>query len=372
MRPSNARVALTLTTVASLALGVLALTGQLSPRSNGGGRAVIASLAPAAPPNTPPDARTRTSRPPRGDPAPPAPPLAPRSPSDGRDAPDPFLLDDVGQWVLYSTQVGFLNVPVATTTDLEHWSSPVDALPELPTWATWGRTWAPGVIPRPGGFVLYFAARSTATGGQCIGAAIATTPTGPFASSSTAPLVCQPELGGSIDPHPFVHDDGSAYLTWKADGNAIGRTSQLFAQRLGHDGLTLEGHATPLLRNDAAWETPLIENPALVRLERQYVLLYSGGWWESDGYATGYATCDSPLGPCTKIMTERPLHASDHEVAGPGGACIVTGPAGDMWLAHHAWTPGMVGYGAGGARSLRFATLQWDHGRLTVGGAASH
>ena len=165
-------------------------------------------------------------------------------------------------------------------------------------------------------------------------------PTGPFASPAPRPLVCQPELGGSIDPHPFVDDDGTAYLTWKADGNAIGGTSQLFAQRLGHDGLTLEGDAIPLLRNDAAWETPLIENPALVRLEGRYVLLYSGGWWESDGYATGYATCDSPLGPCTKVTTERPLHASDHEVAGPGGACTSPAPAGDMWLAHHGWTPG--------------------------------
>jgi hypothetical protein len=299
---------------------------------------------------------------------PPRAPLAPRPPADGRDAPDPFLLDDGNRWVLYSTQVGLANVPVATTPDLATWSAPTDALPELPAWAEWGRTWAPGVLRRPGDFVLYFAARSRATGGQCIGAATSTSATGPFISTSLEPLVCQPELGGSIDPHPFVDTDGAAYLLWKADGNAIGRPSTLFSQRLRSDGLALEGGPAPLLHNDAAWEAPLVENPALVSVGGRYVLLYSGGWWESAGYATGYATCDSPLGPCAKVTTERPLHANGGGVAGPGGACVITGPAGDLWLAHHGWTQGAVGYGSGGARSLHFTALQWDGTRLTLHG----
>jgi hypothetical protein len=104
-------------------------------------------------------------------------------------------------------------------------------------------------------------------------------------------------------------------------------------------------------RNGAAWEAPLIENPALVRIDGRYVLLYSGGWWESDGYATGYATCDSPLGPCAKATTRHPLHTSDSKGLGPGGACVITAPVGDIWLAHHAWTPGAIGYRHGGARS---------------------
>jgi beta-xylosidase len=294
--------------------------------------------------------------------------LAPRPPGDGRDAPDPFLLEDGHRWVLYSTQVGFANIPVATAPDLASWSTPLDALPELPAWAEWGHTWAPGVLRRPGGFVLYFyfAARSRTTGRQCIGAGTSTSATGPFTTTSSEPLVCQPELGGSIDPHPFVDTDGTAYLLWKADGNAIGRASALFSQRLRPDGLALEGQATPLLHNDAAWEAPLIENPALVRVDGRYALLYSGGWWEFDDYATGYATCDSPLGPCTKVTTKRPLHTSDSGVAGPGGACVITGPAGDMWLAHHAWTAGAVGYPSGGSRSLHFAALRWDGSRLAV------
>jgi beta-xylosidase len=373
MRPTRAIAALTLTIITCI-IGVVGITAIAG---GGGGEtirvsqnATIATLVvdatPAAhalsPSGTP---RTDHRSPVRERRSPPQ-SLAPRPPADGRDAPDPFLLEDENRWVLYTTQVGLTNVPVATTPDLTTWSAATDALPQLPAWAQWGHTWAPGVLQRPGGFVLYFAARSRATGRQCIGAATSTSATGPFTSTSPEPLACQPELGGSIDPHPFVDADGTTYLLWKADGNAIGARSTLFSQRLRPDGMALEGQPTPLLHNDAAWEAPLIENPAFVRLGGRYVLLYSGGWWESDGYATGYATCDSPLGPCAKVTTKRPLHASDSEVAGPGGACVITSPAGEMWLAHHAWTPGAIGYGASGARSLRFAVLRWDGSRLAI------
>ena len=369
MQPTRAIAALTFALIASGA-GIAGITGF----TGGGSDAAVrtsdpASAAPLARKATP---ETRATTPAATSPAvpPPPEPLAPRPPADGRDAPDPFLVEDGDRWVLYSTQVGLLNVPVATTPDLVTWSAPTDALPVLPAWVEWGRTWAPGVLRRPGNFVLYFAARSRATGGQCIGAATSTSATGPFTSTSLEPLVCQPELGGSIDPHPFVDTDGTAYLLWKADGNAIGRPSTLFSQRLRSDGLALEGQATPLLHNDAAWEAPLVENPALVRVGGRYVLLYSGGWWESAGYATGYATCDSPLGPCAKVTTAHPLHTSGGGVAGPGGASVITGPAGDLWLAHHGWTHGAVGYGSGGARSLHFTSLRWDGTRLAVHGPA--
>jgi beta-xylosidase len=292
--------------------------------------------------------------------------LAPQPPADGRDAPDPAVVHDGDQWALFSTQVGFLNIPVAVSDDLREWSQPVDALPVLPAWAEWGRTWAPGVFRRDNGFVLYFVAKSRALGLQCIGAATAHAIEGPYTSRAPEPLVCQPHLGGSIDPQPFVDSDGTAYLLWKADANAIGQTSQLFAQRLQPDGLALAGGPVSLLRSDAGWEQPLIENPALLAADGAYLLLYSGGCWESGGYATGYAICDTPLGPCVKKTTDQPLLASARDEAGTGGASVVTGPAGDHWLAYHAWTPGTIGYDNGGARSVRFTSLNWDDKQLVV------
>jgi len=79
------------------------------------------------------------------------------------------------------------------------------------------------------------------SGRQCIGVAASPTASGPFASTATEPLVCQTHPGGSIDPHPFIDTEGTAFLLWKADGNAIGQPSTLFAQRLTPDGLALAG-----------------------------------------------------------------------------------------------------------------------------------
>jgi beta-xylosidase len=288
-------------------------------------------------------------------------PLAPAPPVDQRDAPDPFVLADDDRYVLYSTQVGFNNVPVATSRDLRDWSAPGDALPVLPAWAAWGRTWAPGVTRIGDSYVLYFTALHQGYGRQCIGAATSAAAHGPFTPTAAEPLVCQTHLGGSIDPYPFRHPDGTPYLLWKADGNAIGQPSTLFAQGLTPDGLALVGEPAALITSGAEWERPLIENPAMVVADQTFVLLYSGGWWESDGYAVGYATCDTPLGPCTKATVTEPLLATAGDEAGPGGACVVTGPAGDHWLAYHAWTAGAVGYEpSGGVRSLRFASLTWS------------
>jgi beta-xylosidase len=178
--------------------------------------------------------------------------------------------------------------------------------------------------------------------------------------------VCQPDLGGSIDPQPFVDRDGTVYLMWKADANAIGETSQLFAQPLRPDGLALTGNPVALLRSDAGWEQPLIENPALLAVDGSYLLLYSGGWWKSAGYATGYAICHTPLGPCQKHTTQQPILAGTGDQAGTGGASVITGPRGDHWLAYHAWRPDAIGYHNGGTRSLHFATLTWKAGQLLV------
>jgi beta-xylosidase len=293
-------------------------------------------------------------------------PLTPAPPPDRRDTPDPFILADGGRYLLYSTQAGSHNVPVANSPDLRHWSPPSDALPQLPAWAAWGRTWAPGVTRLGARYLLYFAAHDRRSGRQCIGVAASASATGPFLSQAPDPLICQTHLGGSIDPHPYVDADDSAFLLWKADGNAIGQASTLFAQRLRPDGLGLTGQPVTLLSSDAAWEQPLIENPALIHSGRSYLLVYSGGWWESADYAIGYATCDTPLGPCTKATVDGPLLASGGDQAGPGGACLVTGPAGDQWLAYHAWTPGAIGYDHGGTRSLRFASLESPDGRPVV------
>ena len=72
-----------------------------------------------------------------------------------RDFPDPFVLAAPGgRYFAYGTQTGDLNLQVMESPDLTRWEHRGDALPQLPQWASRGRTWAPAVLERDGGYVL--------------------------------------------------------------------------------------------------------------------------------------------------------------------------------------------------------------------------
>ena len=286
-----------------------------------------------------------------------------RPPLHPADFPDPHVLRVGSTYYAYGSNTGGLNVQVMRSSDRERWEHLGDALPQLPTWARAGRTWSPSTLARGDRFVLYYVAWEPRSNRQAISAASAADPAGPFVDTSTRPLVFQLERGGSIDPSPFVDDDGTAYLLWKSDDNALHRPSSLFAQRLSDDGLSLVGDATELLRHDGRWERPLIEAPSLVKAHGAYFLFYSANWWESPNYTIGYATAPSVLGPYRKRTRRRPWLSSGVTAAGPGGQEFFTDPEGGWWMAYHAWTPGTVGYAAGGARSLRIAPVQFDKRR---------
>jgi beta-xylosidase len=286
------------------------------------------------------------------------------------DFPDPFVLVAGERYFAYGTQTGDLNVQVMVSADLGRWEHLGDALPELPAWAERGRTWAPAAVLRPetAGVVLYYAVRHREAGRQAISVATAADPAGPFVDASDGPLLFQADRGGSIDPSPFVDADGRPYLVWKSDENALRRPSSLWGAPLRADGLALAGPPVELLRHDAAWERPLVEAPSLVRTgERAYVLFYSGGWWESAGYAVGWATGPAPLGPFRKETVDGPWLASMPGMAGPGGAEVFADVEGEWRIAFHAWTPPRVGYAAGGRRALWIEPLGFDDGRPRLG-----
>jgi beta-xylosidase len=284
------------------------------------------------------------------------------------DFPDPFVLRDGNTYWAYGTNSGGRNVQVLRSTDLIHWDPAGDALPELPGWVRPGLTWAPAVLARTGGYVLYVTVRYAGTGRQALMVARADRPAGPFVPVGTGPLVFQQDLGGSIDPSTFVDADGQAYLLWKADANAVHQPSSLWGQALSPDGLALPGEPAELLSFDAPWERPLIEAPSLVRAGDRYLLFYSGGWWSSAGYAVGYATAEHPLGPWHKATDGQPWFASDSGVAGPGGQEFFTDVGDDLWMAYHGWAPGNVGYKTGGKRRLHLARVDIVDGHPVVGG----
>ena len=287
-------------------------------------------------------------------------------PVDDRDFPDPFVLRLGSTYYAYATNAGGANVQVMRSADLTGWEALPDALPVLPSWAGPGRTWAPAVLPRGDRYLLYYTVREPTSDRQCVSVATARTPAGPFAGG-TGPLVFQLERGGSIDPSPFVDPDGTAYLLWKSDDNAFERPSSLWGQPLSADGLALSGTPTELLRHDRDWERPLIEAPAMVCVDGVYYLFYSARWWESADYAVGYAIALAPLGPFLKVTNTRPWMMTGGPAAGPGGQELFRHADGALWMAYHGWTPGRVGYGVGGARSLRLSRLVFAGGRPTVG-----
>ncbi|GAB4208554.1 MAG: glycoside hydrolase family 43 protein [Roseiflexaceae bacterium] len=261
------------------------------------------------------------------------------NPVINQDFPDPDTLKVGDTYYAYATNTGGTNIPAASSRDLVAWQPLGEALPALPAWAEPGFTWAPEATALPdGGVVLYFTARDAQSQRQCIGAATASAPEGPFAPASDQPLICQRDQGGSIDPAAFTDSDGARYLLWKNDGNCCGQDTWLYIQRVAPDGLTLEGQPTQLIKQDQGWEGRLVEAPTLWKHDNRYYLFYSANNYAGADYAVGYAVADQVLGPYRK--SAEPLLKTNSKgsvVIGPGGQDVQIGPDGRTWMVYHSW-----------------------------------
>ncbi|HUQ77639.1 MAG TPA: glycoside hydrolase family 43 protein [Patescibacteria group bacterium] len=302
-----------------------------------------------------------------------------RNPVIDADFPDPFVLADGDRYYAYATTDVAQNLQLARSDDLVTWEFLDDPLPRLPGWSS-GDTWAPEVLKTSAGYVLYYTARDPelkrpdSSGSQCITLALSTSPEGPFVDSSAEPLVCQAELGGSIDATAFVDVDGTIWLIWKNDGNCCGLPTRFFMQRLTADGLKLTGKVTDLgVVNDEPWEGGLIEAPTLAVRDGTYYLLYSANGYDTEFYAVGYATAKNVTGPYVDAP-ENPILMSPAEAAGaprargPGHQSIVEDDDGELWLAYHAWDQDAVGYGNFGRRAVWIDRLTLSGGKATVAG----
>jgi beta-xylosidase len=272
------------------------------------------------------------------------------------DFPDPFVLNVGDTYYAYATNGGGKQVQTLMSKDLVHWQPGPDALPRVGAWTYNGETWAPEVLRRDdGSYVLYY----TAT--KCIGRAVAGKPLGPFVDDSKESLVCQATQGGSIDPSPFRDDDGKLYLLWKNDGNALAAPTYIYAQRLSPDGLHLVGKRTTIEKNDASWEASVVEGPMLRKHDGRYYLFYSGNVYSGAGYAVGYATCASPLGPC-QDAPENPILETTCDAHGPGHNALIDDAAGRTWIVYHAWDAAYA------KRQLWIDRLDWEDGKPVVEG----
>jgi beta-xylosidase len=282
-----------------------------------------------------------------------------RNPVYTADFPDPFVLRDGKRFYAYGTNAGGSDVQTLTSDDLVHWKPGADALPDVGAWAYPGKTWAPEVLAREDGtYVLYYTANG---GGQCVGRAVADDPGGPFVDRWRGPLVCQRSEGGSIDASPFRDDDGSLYLYWKNDGNAIGHTTWIWGQRLSPDGTQLVGAPTKLVSNDRGWEGGVVEAPTMWLEHGRRFLFFSAEAYDGEAYAVGYATCAGPLGPC-EDAPENPILKTACDARGPGHQALVHDGGGGTWIAYHAWDATFE------RRALWLDRIHWEDGKPVVEG----
>ena len=333
------------------------------------------------------------------------------------DFPDPHVIYDEASrtYVAYGTNTGGSTLPTLTAAGLDGWTVRPDTFGP-PGWAApvggGAEVWAPSVHQLANGqWRAYSAVRERNGGAQhryCISVATGPGPLGPFTDESTEPLTCGYGAAGAIDPWVHVDDAGDPWLVWKmedhksvtiadddvhfplpqwliavralarARGDAVpARTigpapDAIWAQRLDVTGLAFHQPDPPeepgavgeppstatvlLTAQPKSWERGIVESPAMFSAGGRLHLLYSGNRYQSHEYATGWATCASPAGPCTRARSG-PILAHGGTVNGPGGASVFVDGAGDHRIAFHAWTAPHVSYEDGGTRLLHIEQL---------------
>ena len=145
-------------------------------------------------------------------------------------------------------------------------------MPALPSWASFGATWAPTVARDAAGrYVMFYAALDAATGTECVGEADSASPTGPFVDANSGPVICDPAGGGDIDPYIFADPSTRQdYLIWKLNANIVGEPTSLWATTLSPN-FTITGTPTQLLTDDQSWQAGNIEGPAMVEEDGTYL-----------------------------------------------------------------------------------------------------
>lgn len=262
-----------------------------------------------------------------------------------RGAADPTVARYPGGWVAISTGPG---APRAIAPEPGGpWTNIPSALTTRPSWASSSRFWASDLVEHNGTWLLYFSAEVPGLGvdGRCIGVATATDPTGTFIPDER-PVVCPKQAiapkaydrikrrgrdmpkSGVIDPDFFADRNGKVYLTYRTQSTP----SSIRMVELPPSGRP-EGAARSV---ELVRHRGVIENPALVRRGRQYVLITSEDDFTRCRYKTTYRRSMN-LTDFSKSKRGLLLNTRKSGLCGAGGADLAR--AGNQRLIFfHAWT----------------------------------
>lgn len=259
------------------------------------------------------------------------------------DFPDPTVIRaGDGLYYAYGTQTKrdgkWINIQLARSPDLVHWTYLGDALPTKPGWASSMQDfWAPHVQRAGTRYVMYLSVKPNGSNeryGMCLGVATSTSPAGPF-KPIARPLKCGPGFE-AIDP--MAYDDpatGKHLLYWGSGFQPI------TVQALAPDRLAFARGSKP---KPLVWPSRdrktfpvLIEGAWLTRHAGFYYLFYSGDncCGEHANYTVMVARSRHATGPF-ETKSDPVILAKRGKWFAPGHNSVVTDPAGQDWIVYHA------------------------------------
>lgn len=201
--------------------------------------------------------------------------------------------------------------------------------------------WAPDAIERNGTYYFYFCAKGE------IGVATAASPLGPFVDALGAPLLRKGTgiQTNTIDPYPFIDDDGQAYLYY---GN--GRLGN--AYKLKPDMVTLDGPPVGIELKDFR------EGIVVFKRGAKYYFMWSIDDARSPDYRVGWGVADSPLGPVTSPSDQFIVLQRNGAAVGTAHHSVVNVPGTDRWyVAYHRHA---LPEGGGYQRQTVLARMEFD------------
>lgn len=239
-----------------------------------------------------------------------------------------------------------IHVQMANSPDWKRWNfrKGVDAMPSLAPWIDnkSPRVWAPDVSQVNNGFIMYYtAALKSHPHLHCLGFATSRRVDGPYVDRSSSPWICPLQQGGAIDPAGYINRDGTRWVVYKVDGNAIGHggecgntkkpivpTPLILQQVNARDGHTKIGAPIEILRNIAS-DGPYVEAPSLSFLNGKYVLLFSPQCFTGQKYHVDYAVANNIRGPYRRAG---PLFVTGNlGLKAPGGLDIAVNGDHAVW-----------------------------------------
>lgn len=268
---------------------------------------------------------------------------------------DPYVMSYDGKYYAYGTggnpSGAGEGIACFSSDNLRYWKREGQALYARDSYGDkW--FWAPEVYHINGKFYMFYSAEER----MCV--ATSDSPAGPFVQQEKKPMISSYAIDTSL-----FHDNktGKYYLYFvrRTDGNAIWVAEM-------NDDLTGIREETMKLCFAATepWELKwpkVVEGPSVLEKDGTYYMLYSANSYESQDYAVGYATSDSPVGPWTKSAAN-PILRRFQGLFGTGHGAPFQTPEGEWKYIFHAHASA----GSVQPRSSYIADFDFTPGALAI------